>query len=432
MKKILSLISILVLSLVATVARAQDTGVNSPLSRYGMGLLSRQAQGFNQGMAGVGYGMRDGRDLNYKNPASYSAIDSLAFIFDIGMSLQNGNFNSGTSAINAKNVSFDYMTMGFRLHPGVGMTLGVMPISSVGYKVAGVQSAVIENGITGNITSLSNYNGNGGLHVAYGGVGYAPFRQLSLGLNAGFVWGNLNHVVTTSYSDSYTPASSRIYSSSIRSYKLDAALQWQQKIGKNDWLTLGTNYGLGHDLGGKSLLVTGTVTTLDTISVKKAWSLPHTIGMGASWNHNNQLRLGADYDYQRWSHAKQPAMSPDGKDYVASSAGYADSHRISVGAEYVKDPQGLSWASRVRYRAGFSYGSSYMKIGGQNGPRNYLATAGVALPIINLYNNRTFVNVAVQYERVQPSVSGQLTENYIRLCLGISFNERWFMKWKVE
>ena len=32
----------------------------------------------------------------------------------------------------------------------------------------------------------------------------------------------------------------------------------------------------------------------------------------------------------------------------------------------------------------------------------------------------------------KPSVAGQITETYLRLSLGITFNERWFMKWKVE
>ena len=29
-------------------------------------------------------------------------------------------------------------------------------------------------------------------------------------------------------------------------------------------------------------------------------------------------------------------------------------------------------------------------------------------------------------------MAGMVTENYIRLNIGISFNEKWFMKWKVE
>ena len=27
---------------------------------------------------------------------------------------------------------------------------------------------------------------------------------------------------------------------------------------------------------------------------------------------------------------------------------------------------------------------------------------------------------------------GMITERYLRLCVGLSFNERWFQKWKVQ
>lgn len=107
-------------------------------------------------------------------------------------------------------------------------------------------------------------------------------------------------------------------------------------------------------------------------------------------------------------------------------------HRMSVGLEYVPNAEGVQWRKRIRYRAGFSYATPYFKVGGQDGPRDYTASFGVALPIMNMHNNRSVLNVSAQYERVQPKVSGMISENYFRLSIGLTFNERWFMKWKVE
>lgn len=64
----------------ATAASGQTNGSNSPYSRYGFGLLADRAQSFNKGMAGTGYGFRSGSEINSKNPAAYSALDSLSFI----------------------------------------------------------------------------------------------------------------------------------------------------------------------------------------------------------------------------------------------------------------------------------------------------------------------------------------------------------------
>ena len=51
---------------------------------------------------------------------------------------------------------------------------------------------------------------------------------------------------------------------------------------------------------------------------------------------------------------------------------------------------------------------------------------------MNYHNSRSIGNLALQYEHVKPKMAGMVTENYVRLNIGISFNEKWFMKWKVE
>ena len=69
-----------------------QSGSNSPYSRYGFGQLSDQSFGNSKAMGGIAYGLRNGYQINAANPASYSAVDSLTFLFDFGMSLQNSNF----------------------------------------------------------------------------------------------------------------------------------------------------------------------------------------------------------------------------------------------------------------------------------------------------------------------------------------------------
>ena len=89
-------ISILLLTLLPLTATAQSNGTNSSYSRYGLGLLCDQSQGYNRSMGGVGQALRSGNRLNKLNPASYSAIDSLSFLFDVGMSLQRTRMAAAT------------------------------------------------------------------------------------------------------------------------------------------------------------------------------------------------------------------------------------------------------------------------------------------------------------------------------------------------
>lgn len=84
----------MLLAMATLYAPAQTNGSNSPYSRFGLGSLKDQSQGFNKAMSGVALGFRDGNRINMQNPASYSAIDSLSFIFDVGLTLQNVNFKA--------------------------------------------------------------------------------------------------------------------------------------------------------------------------------------------------------------------------------------------------------------------------------------------------------------------------------------------------
>lgn len=50
----------------ALVVNAQS-GINSPYSQFGLGLLSDQTSGFNRGMNGVGLGFHEHNQINYIN-----------------------------------------------------------------------------------------------------------------------------------------------------------------------------------------------------------------------------------------------------------------------------------------------------------------------------------------------------------------------------
>ena len=167
MKKICS--AILLMAMTMTVSA--QSGTNSPYSQYGLGIQSDQTSGFNRGMGGLGLGFRDGGQVNFINPASYSGVDSLAFIFDVGMSGQITNFKENGVKKNAKNADFEYAVAAFRLLKHVGMSFGIVPLTNVGYKY--VTAEELNDSRT---TFYQNfYTGSGGLNQVYVGAGWEPF-----------------------------------------------------------------------------------------------------------------------------------------------------------------------------------------------------------------------------------------------------------------
>ncbi len=418
---------------VVATASAQTNGSNSPYSRYGYGLLADGAQGFNKGMAGLSFGMRNAHQLNYKNPASYSAIDSLTLLFDIGATMQIAHFEGENSSMNVNNTAIDHVMAGFRLAPNLGMSVGLVPFSTIGYHLTD-NSTITQP--TGEVEQTEIYKGDGGLHEVFVGLGYSPLKNLSIGANLGYLWGTMEHSVSATFNSTSVSSRQRKYSADIRSYKLDFGVQYEQPINSYNTLVLGATYGLGHDINRRAeyydLRVTnGQGSVGDTLAAHNAFAMPHSFGFGAVWNHRDRLRVGVDYSLQLWEDCKSPQLEAN-NNYVVRTGSYQNRHQITLGGEYVRDPNGLKFGHRVRYRFGLSYASPYAKIDGLDGPKSYMASFGVGLPISNFWSKSTVLNISAQYERVEPKFATMITENYFRLCLGLTFNDGWFAKWKVQ
>ena len=152
-----------------------QNGVNSPYSRYGFGIQADRSMGFNKGMSGVAQGFRDGQIINVANPASYSAVDSVTALFDIGITLQNGNYKIGKMQHNARNTSIDYAAFHFRATKGLGVAMGILPYTNIGYSMKSNNETLVGNE---NITSHYSYAGSGGLHQVFIGTGWAISKPL--------------------------------------------------------------------------------------------------------------------------------------------------------------------------------------------------------------------------------------------------------------
>ncbi|MCC8144260.1 MAG: hypothetical protein LIO97_10510 [Tannerellaceae bacterium] len=76
---------IISLLIVAQLSLWAQNNTNSPYTRFGYGELANRSLGAGRAMGGVGFGLRSAKQINPLNPASYSAIDSLTFLFDVGV-----------------------------------------------------------------------------------------------------------------------------------------------------------------------------------------------------------------------------------------------------------------------------------------------------------------------------------------------------------
>lgn len=397
-----------------------QTSSNSPYTRYGLGDLADRAFANNAAMGGIGYGLRNSKHINVMNPASYSAVDSLSFMFDLGMSLKSSNYQENGVKAKAKNSSFDYIAMQFRLHPRLGAVIGFTPYSTAGYSFTTTKPL---EGSENSSTSI--FTGDGGLQQVFGGLGFKILDNLSIGANFGYLYGDINYQTqigfntTADYSITYNKIK-------VNSFTADFGVQYTRPISKDDNLTLGLTYGLGHNLNSseeKGIQITDNSDYVvnNSTTINDSYGIPHTFGVGVAYNRKQNLTLGVDYTLQKWSNVK----------YNNQTDAYKDRSKVAVGAEFLPNPIGRNYFKRIRYRAGAYYSTPYLKLGDINGPSEYGVSAGFGLPLF-LFQRKTILNITGQYIHVKPSMSNMLSENRFVIKLGLTFNERWFMKWRVN
>ena len=414
MKIFKNIISTLVLVAVCyTPAMAQSS--TSPYSKLGYGILSDNATGIQRAMGGVGIAMQNGRQINVMNPASYSQVDSLTFLWDMGIDVTNCWSKEGDKSGYSLGGGLDYITMEFRLAKNIGAAIGVVPFSSVGYSFGGE----IENGSDSRI-------GSGGLSELFAGVGWQPIKGLSIGANFSYLFGTTTNTTNVEY----TSTTQFTRNLEVRDWNMRAGLQYAFNISRKNKIVLGLTYSPKKSLHGTAWGTMADVsqdTKLDTVNrvnMKGNYELPQTFGVGISYTYDNRLNFEVDYTYQQWSKAKYTPI-----DYFeAPQTKWNDRWKVAAGLSYLPNPRG-NYLNRMTYRVGAFYNSDYMNVSG-NDVRDYGVGLGFSFPA--LAGNKTLVNLGVEWRHRYTAPTNLLKEDYLNITVSVNFNEMWFWKNKIR
>ena len=413
MRKRISLIIVTGFLLFLSIPLVAQNSTNSPYTRYGFGELANRSFGAGRSMGGVGIGLRSSKQINPMNPASYSSMDSLTFLFDFGASAQLSWFNDGINTQNDVNGNVEYIAMQFPLYKQVAMSVGLLPYSHVGYSFGELKS------LNGQYYE-EQFTGVGGLNHLYAGLSIDIWKKrLSVGSNVNYLFGSNTHqAVTQYYSLNSTPVTNN-KKFKISDLNFDFGLQYTHPLSKTDNVIFGLTFAPKKRLNNTTYetINTGTEVVADTIT-GLAYDKPAEFGFGASYVKANKLIAAADFSYQGWSNA-----SFGGKNDL-----FKNRSKISAGFEYIPNLYSRPYLNRMRYRAGVNYTNSYILING-NGYKEYGATVGVGLPISDM---RSFINISVEYVKINADYKTMIDESYLRFTMSFTFNEFWFFKRKVE
>ena len=417
-------------------AAAQNI-TKSPYSRFGVGEM--QPGGFAQQrlMGGTAMSHYDTSDYTILNPATYANMKLT--VVQTGLSGANATFSNRYQSQQVSLASFNYLSIGFPLlkKERLGTVFGLVPYSAMGYNTS---STIADTSGPG---YKNSFQGRGGLSRVYLGLAKGIGKKLSVGVNANFIFGQLQSTIIADFPDSTALFDYREDQTSyVNGFQFDAGVQYasgfrSKRDTTREWYhsagaTVNISAGLRarREFLAKSILIyQGNEFLRDTVFFDDAesgtillplgWSAGYGIGVHQKWFVN------AEYSNTYWSDFSMFGV----KNLLA------DNFRAGLGGFWIpgwNDDLSKNYMARVTYRGGLSYGKSGISLDGSR-LTEYGLSLGMSFPFRTYRGARpSYLHFGAEYLQRVPGNTNLVTEQYFRVHLGFNFNDEWFRKRKYD
>ncbi len=444
---------------------------NSPYARYGLGNLSNGVNIRSAGLGGLSVAMREDSIpylVNYLNPASYTAIGFTAF--DIGVYANVSTISTSTQSQNVNKANLSYFAFGFpvlriRVKTKKDTTLdipegdkrlyeikkrvlwggafGMREFSSVNYS-ANESFTNVFGSDTLDYSYL--FQGDGGVNQFFVGMGLEPIKNLSIGINASYLFGRLNRIQRLEINHgNYFNVKSERYTD-VGGFYVDYGLQYGLDLKKGKHvLIFGSTFAHPMKVRANSTILGQTYTLSafgedlirDTIVFKEVKgghvTMPWKYAFGLTWRMGEKWLFGVEHSQELWSTYRDV----DGK-----NDSLTDAWRTSLGIEFNPSvpytKRGFwSYFGKMHYRIGGYYSMTQYEVNGTQLP-DYGITLGFGFPLRRkrLPGKNVFiqsmVNFAVEWGQRGTTQRSLLLENYWNFKLGFTLNDKWFIKRKYD
>jgi hypothetical protein len=416
-------LSILILLLSVTSFRVMAQGNFSPYSQMGIGDLEDEFYNRTSGLANTGIAYRSNRFIINNNPASLSGLADQYFTMETGLRGSFINY-SGTpvdlSSTQSGDITFRRLVMGVKASKHWGTSIGLVPFSTQNYEFN------VPYFLQGSATEIANhyYQGHGSVNKAYWANSYEFFHHLSIGVDAGYLFGQLNQKdILQNFSNGASLASTQ-NTINLNNLYMTYGMQLYGKMGKKWEYSLGGTYSQTSQLLASTnrVVQNSDSTQLQNYEVSSNYlTLPNAYGAGLALTYKQKYTLLADYKYQDWNAVSTKNQYP-GKDYSLTS-----SYRASVGFEVSRKKTYYNSKVELSYfQSGLYYGESYLQINGQQ-IKDMGATVGFG---INSLKSPLAYSIVFQYGIKGTTSNNLIRENYANITFNINYGQIWYTKGK--
>ncbi len=405
---------------------------NNPYSKYGIGEIWNSNTAEVTGMGGITSAYENPYQVNPDNPASYAFLQRTTF--EGGATASSRSVNGTGLNYNTSTMSFAYLNVGMPVGKNGGLCFGLRPFSHSYYTLADT----LFGSTIG--TAERSYYGSGSLNYAYIG-GAAKFKDLSIGFNIGYLFGNYQNNASLIPID--TLAINRSYNSTFSNLSQIGGIYWkigalyEHKLSDSTYtIRIGGTFTLSQSLTDRynayqvSIYNFGDTLVNDTsynpgLQAGKL-TMPMSYSIGAMIAKNGIWGVGIDYAATQWANFKSSVDNNMNLNIASQS------NRLSIGGEYSPTPVKIhKHFSHLTYRLGAYYGTDYLSINNTNMPIMGF-TFGSSLHFKPSHFSWVNLHTSFDIGKMGTTQNNLIQQTYIRWTIGISFNDKWFIPRKYD
>lgn len=428
-------------------ALGQSQGLgNSPYSRLGLGDASLNLGGVRQmGMGGTGVAAPNGTNVNELNPALLYYTNRTTF--EAGYTGQFKTLRNDATSQRTGTGTLGYVALAVPISRSWAGAIGLKPYTTVDY-----ESRTVDSGVEGDPTAQleRQYKGNGGLAEAYMSHAVRLRKNLVVGVSAAYVFGSINQEASTRVGTETLPLvlnGRSVYEQQVHysDFAFRSGVHYRGKLTDKLNYNVGGVYSFRSKLNGDrsrnilredadGALINATPLSKDE---KGKATVPALTQVGLSLDNNRNWSVSLDGGLQQWSQFKS-----FGEAGGLSGVPLSNTYRGALGGELTPDPTSVDhYFKRVTYRAGLSVAQLPYRPGG-NVLLDRSVSWGFGLPLPSASAlDATTISLGFTYGQrgntdvLQLDNNGterNVKESYIRMQLGVTLNNRWFIKRRIE
>ena len=414
---------LLTLAIVLFCLKGNSQHVASTYAIYGIGELNNNGLAHNQAMGGLGTGMPHRFNINLQNPAwlTYNQLSS----FNVGLQGESRTYKSELENASKKTGSIKHMVFFIPLLNGKwGSAFSLLPFSTTQYEVSG-SSEVTD--ATPTESTDNTFIGSGGLSQFAWSNGFRIFNSTNIGFNLMYVFGAIDKQNQSSLASDpssigyYTQLSSN---ETYKSFLFSIALAHKMKINETHEMNFGITYQHSGQLNGlkdvflsryieSSLVQVGSPIPISN-EENTTFDLPKKLSFGLSYGLVDEYRIGLDINLANWtSNGTNNTLIQNIQEFI-------------IGGEMTPDRRNITnYLKRVTYRFGFNYGKLPYLVQ-NNSITEFGINFGASFPVAGL----STLDIAIKLGERGTIENGLVNESFMQMVLGLTINEKWFIKRK--